>query len=488
MRLTRIVATLSTLLGSCLAQPAYAQVVRAGGVQVSEQAASPIAGGQQGLWTPNAGGSTGKPLWRLSGGTDVSLTPNEQQVYNNGSASATGQVAVVDTSRNGIFVDQAAHAVTGNWNSAGGGSPGTLPTWGLTWGAVDSTVMSEVNGALGVAYLGVNTLGQIVGVAESWERQSFHFPAEADTLFIIDPSTITEGDSLVLIGGSTFRMDAGGGDVQIIAGNGGLGGGLLVFDAGLPSTTPATTSLSLGVPFGSISISPVQATSTIIGRMTDAGSPSAYSTIIYGGASNGISVQSKGPFAITAGALATQIITATPGGPSINNLQVGDAALPGLTLTGQSIALTATTTSGVGVTGKTIFHDHVFPFATQSNLLGQSGDAWAQVWSYLYAGVIQTFTTSGAVSIIHYNGSLVFITATGNITSIAIDAGVTDQKMILILTQDGAGTSTWPSTIAGVKFPGGSFSKTTSASAIDRIDLVSDGTTWYASSTFANLH
>lgn len=114
-----------------------------------------------------------------------------------------------------------------------------------------------------------------------------------------------------------------------------------------------------------------------------------------------------------------------------------------------------------------------------------SGPAFGGVGAYVYnAGLGQApqnlFSGSGAVSFDpgFVNAPLIVFTATGNVASLtlAISNAVnySGMRFTLLLVQNAAGTALWPVTLGNVKLPGGALGKTTTASAVDRVDLVAD--------------
>lgn len=77
------------------------------GAQVSQQAATPIAGGANGMWTPNAGGHQGKPEWTTTAGGTLFMAPSLPDAYTNGGAGP--QTITLSASGAGIIVDNAGH-------------------------------------------------------------------------------------------------------------------------------------------------------------------------------------------------------------------------------------------------------------------------------------------------------------------------------------------------------------------------------------------
>jgi hypothetical protein len=120
-----------------------------------------------------------------------------------------------------------------------------------------------------------------------------------------------------------------------------------------------------------------------------------------------------------------------------------------------------------------------YPMTDNSITIGKSGARWSQVWSYQHCGVAQTVTSSGAITVNPTAGEIYTLTSNGNITSITVSAGQPAQRMTLLLKQ-GASGNTWPTTMTNVKLPGGSFAKTTTLNAVDKVDLVCDGSVWWA--------
>jgi hypothetical protein len=110
-------------------------------------------------------------------------------------------------------------------------------------------------------------------------------------------------------------------------------------------------------------------------------------------------------------------------------------------------------------------------------------------------GQTQTFSGSGVV--LAFDPSLgedIMFTASGNVTSLELlvtaalpGVGFPNQRVTLRLQQDAGGASSWPTSILNVKMPGGTFTKTPGASAVDLFFLVCDGEVWWASPMAADL-
>ena len=81
------------------------------------------------------------------------------------------------------------------------------------------------------------------------------------------------------------------------------------------------------------------------------------------------------------------------------------------------------------------------------------------------------------------------VVASANISSLTVANGTEGQHLTLILVQDAGGTATWPSTITNCRIAGGTFAKTTGASAIDVVTLAWDDTLsdWLEQSRSLNL-
>lgn len=117
-----------------------------------------------------------------------------------------------------------------------------------------------------------------------------------------------------------------------------------------------------------------------------------------------------------------------------------------------------------------------------------SGPAFGGSGSYVYNPAFgfnspNLFTGSGAVSFDPgiVKAPLIEFTATGNVSSLTLSSaaltGYAGLRFTLLLRQNAGGTATWPATITNVIFPaGGTFSKTLTANAVDRLDLIADGT------------
>lgn len=121
----------------------------------------------------------------------------------------------------------------------------------------------------------------------------------------------------------------------------------------------------------------------------------------------------------------------------------------------------------------------VVPYDTTYSL-GTSGNYWGQVYSKTYRGVSNAQTTSGAVTVDPTTAGLQYVTASGNVSSITIATASCDddQQLTLLLRQNAGGSATWPSTITNARLPGGSFTKTTTANAVDMLRCTYAGTTF----------
>lgn len=152
---------------------------------------------------------------------------------------------------------------------------------------------------------------------------------------------------------------------------------------------------------------------------------------------------------------------------------------------GAQAALVFNNTPGISVYNTTYLN----PYADNTIALGGASNRWASVWAANHYGIEQTAATSGAVTITPTSGETIQITATGNVTSLAIGDGSPGQRIALILRQNGGGTATWPSVISNVRLAGGSFTKTTTASAIDAFWLAWDNalTDWVELTRATNL-
>ena len=95
-------------------------------------------------------------------------------------------------------------------------------------------------------------------------------------------------------------------------------------------------------------------------------------------------------------------------------------------------------------------------------------------------GVEQTVSTAGAVTFAPGTGETLSLTATGNITALTVSTtgALPGEIVVLRLIQNAAGTATWPTTIGNVKLPGGSFTKTAAANALDVLTLRFNSGVW----------
>ena len=94
-------------------------------------------------------------------------------------------------------------------------------------------------------------------------------------------------------------------------------------------------------------------------------------------------------------------------------------------------------------------------------------------------GVTALGTVSGgAVSVAP--GGVTTVTISAN-TTFTLPAPVAGARLELIVTQDATGsrTATWAATSGSVLFTGGTKTLSTTASYVDKVSFVSDGTNWY---------
>jgi len=150
-----------------------------------------------------------------------------------------------------------------------------------------------------------------------------------------------------------------------------------------------------------------------------------------------------------------------------------------------------------GLTGQTLFRDQtaakyfltVYPsgnlqIGDNLNTLVDPGFAVSTLdfYSPRYQGKVTTQNIAGATTITTSttNGETFLLTGTSNITSLSMLGGVAGQMVTLIFVQDGAGTTTWVNTITNVKLAGGTWTKTTTANAVDVLHLRCTGSNvWY---------
>jgi hypothetical protein len=107
-----------------------------------------------------------------------------------------------------------------------------------------------------------------------------------------------------------------------------------------------------------------------------------------------------------------------------------------------------------------------------TNTIGSTSVRFLSMWSAVYAGIQTNSTSSGAISITAATAGQVFnLVPTANVTSITLTDGVAGQEITLVLKQDAAAAYTWPSVVANARLAGGTFTKTTTANAVDTLTL-----------------
>jgi hypothetical protein len=149
----------------------------------------------------------------------------------------------------------------------------------------------------------------------------------------------------------------------------------------------------------------------------------------------------------------------------------------GVVVTGGGGLFNSAGTSGMAVndTGPTMYggsSGQVVSSGSNSVSLGINGNFWKKVVSTQYWGAQTDNTNSGAITIDPTASENYRLVANGNISSITItNAASNPQTLWLYLKQDGAGTSTWPTTIAHCVLTGGAFTKTAAANAVDMIQV-----------------
>jgi hypothetical protein len=131
----------------------------------------------------------------------------------------------------------------------------------------------------------------------------------------------------------------------------------------------------------------------------------------------------------------------------------------------------------------------VAPTTDNTNQSGGGTLRWSAVVGYQHGSLQQAVTSSGAITINPTLGEHYQLTANGNVTGITVSAGIAGQRLSVTLVQNGAGTATWPTTMTNVRFPGGTFTKTTAANAVDVLWLMynTSASKWDALATSANL-
>jgi hypothetical protein len=111
--------------------------------------------------------------------------------------------------------------------------------------------------------------------------------------------------------------------------------------------------------------------------------------------------------------------------------------------------------------------------------------------AYKYIETAVAIGNSGTAATLNLNSGSVFTaTLTGNCTFTITNAGAVS-SLILILTNDATPSRTvaWAYSGGTFRYPGGSVTRTTSASAVDiwYLTTPNSGTTWYVSIPMANI-
>lgn len=245
--------------------------------------------------------------WLAFGGAGSSLATG----YSNGSTGP--QTLSFDTARLGLVCDIAGHVAGQAGNTDVGGTTQNLQK--VAFAILDSTVPTAYGG-FSTIHFGVDGKGRILGNLTNNLSQSFYFREGNDTHFVIAQSTLNEGgdfliqsgqgaagfrgSSVKLFGGmpGTFTIGTPGSGVNI---GGGIeldsspftsGNAAAVANAGGPYTAyriPNTGNQTAG----DISIGQNYALDVFIGRKDAAGG-----TVIRGGTSPGITIDSGGTVVI----------------------------------------------------------------------------------------------------------------------------------------------------------------------------------------------
>lgn len=118
-------------------------------------------------------------------------------------------------------------------------------------------------------------------------------------------------------------------------------------------------------------------------------------------------------------------------------------------------------------------HTSLVPNADNSQSVGNGGAGFAFFYGYRYLGVQQDISAAASLTINSANGEYVRILLSSTaITSITVPApGSVDQTFHVIVIQDATGGRTIPTTWTNVAFPGGTYTATSGANKIDKIDL-----------------
>ena len=119
-----------------------------------------------------------------------------------------------------------------------------------------------------------------------------------------------------------------------------------------------------------------------------------------------------------------------------------------------------------GVAQWQFYSSYFIPLTDLVARVGLVSNRLTEVWSRVHAGVHQDVSSSGVVSIDTQLGEMCVLTSTANISSITLTAGVPAQLFTLQMTQ-GNPAHTWPTAFANSLIVGGTFTKTTTAGAID---------------------
>ena len=135
---------------------------------------------------------------------------------------------------------------------------------------------------------------------------------------------------------------------------------------------------------------------------------------------------------------------------------------------------TVGTTTGAGKAYSVLNEDASTVIQTNGNVV-----VTGNLQIHAYQETVTTGATGGAVTINVNNGTIQQLTLSSNISSLAFTNMPAGGSVSLIITQGGSGGYTLTTT--GIKYAGGSNTLSTAAGAIDMLNILFDGTNYYAS-------
>lgn len=124
-----------------------------------------------------------------------------------------------------------------------------------------------------------------------------------------------------------------------------------------------------------------------------------------------------------------------------------------------------------------------YPNVSGNGGIGSSSFVPFAIYSQQYGSKAQTVPAATSVTINPQNGELVRVTLSATaITTMTVSAGISGQVLKVEVIEDATGTRTIPTTWTNVVFPGGTYTRTATASKRDLITLVYDDvdSKWYA--------